>query len=201
MKFTDMINQVMVSVPGCPEAEAVKAMRNTCIQWCEETYCLTGRNQVIFTGVGIEKTDLLTRVIDIIEARIGDEMVKLCAMNDPALDELEDGEHALSWTDPNNVKLVPAATPAAPVMIEMLVAIGPGPEATEVPSILWLNSSEALEHGALYRLMEQPGRPWSNAPLAGYHQAKFLAAMKAKAASSASNRRVIATRLRTTPID
>lgn len=200
MLYLDMISALLVRAKGCPEFEAVDAMRNACIEFCTETYWLTTGNQVVVDGTEVPVTDLHTQVVDILDAKIDGEDVLVTHLNDPAIEQLDDGCYALQFTDPNNPQLTPPATTDAPVTIDLLLAIAPGPESTEITDLLWQRWSEALKHGALCRLLEVPGKPWSNADAANYHRANFAKAMTTAAAQAGRNRQNVARRLRVKPV-
>lgn len=200
MRYVDMIDAVLARCKGCPTAEAVDAMRNTCMEFCTDTYWLTTGNQIVVDGTQVELTDLETQVVDVIEARIADETILVTYLNDPAIADLAIGEYALQFTDPNNGVLTPAATVDAPVTIDLLLAIAPGPSSTEVTDLLWQRWSEALKSGALARLMAEPGTAWWNPDTATYHRALFADAKAKASAQAGRNRMNVARRLRVQPV-
>lgn len=199
MLYADMVPWVMARANGLPEWEAIEAMRNACIEFCQQTYVLTTGSEVTIDGTELPVIDLTLGVVAIVEARIDGDEILVTYTNDPAVDELEDGEYALQYTNPNNAELTPPATLASPVTISMLLAIAPGPTSTEVDDYLWQRYSEALKSGALYRVLADPGRPWANERAAGYHKTKFEQAIDMAAATTSVNRRQTANRLRVRP--
>lgn len=206
MLYVDMLNAVLVRAKGCPEDEAADAMRNACMEFCTETRFLTEGTQVVIDGTEVDLTDMDRQVLDVIEARVDDELILVTYMNDPDLDELNSSQYAyaLTFADPNHAQLQAAVAEnapsvAAPVTIDMIVCYAPGPTSTEVPDLLWLRHSEALKSGALCRLLEEPGKAWSNPQLADYHRAKFMDAMTKAAADLGRNRQTTARRLRVRP--
>lgn len=203
MLLLDMVQgTVLARAKGCPEDEAVDAMRNACIEFCEKTYFLTDGSTVQVTNEDIPDLELSAQVIDIIEARIEgeDEPLPVYPMNDPRIDELDDDESCVVFADPGSPQLIPTPEAGSPVTLELLLAIAPGPTATEVPDILWLRNSEALKDGALGRLLAIPGEAWSNDAKAAYHLGRFEAAITRVAAQSGRNRITTSRRLRVKPI-
>lgn len=202
MLYRDMVQGTVLSrAKGCPEDEAIDAMRNACIEFCEKTYFLTDGSTVEVTGADVPDLELSAQVLDIIEARIQgeDEPLAVYPMNDPRIDELDDDESAVVFADPNHPQLIPTPSADAPVTLELLLAIAPGPTSTEVPDILWLRNSEALKHGALGRLLAIPGEAWSNDAKASFHLGLFAEAITRVAMKSGQNRRTTSRRLRVTP--
>lgn len=204
MLLLDMVQgTVLARVKGCPEDEAVDAMRNACIEFCERTRFLTDGSTVVVTGNDIpDFIDMTAQVIDIIEARIEGETepLPIYPMNDPRIDELCDGERAVVFADPNTPSLVPPATNDQPVTLELLLAYAPGPTANEVPDILWLRHSEALKHGALGRLHAIPGEAWSDDKKAAFHLQQFEQAISRVAFDLGRNRLTTSRRLRVKPL-
>lgn len=202
MLYADMVQWVLSRAKGCPEDEAIDAMRNACIEFCEKTYFLTEGTTTVFDGTDAPDIDLDRQVIDILEARIQgeDEPIPIYAMNDPDIDEMEEDDTALIFADPNHAEVIPTPTAEAPVTIEMLIAYAPGPTSNEVPDILWLRNSEALKNGALGRVLAVPGEAWSNDTKAAYHLGLFAAAITRVAGQTGRNRLTTSRRLRVKPV-
>lgn len=200
MLLEDMVQWVLSRAKGCPHEEAVDAMRNACIEFCERTYFLTDGSTVTLPLTDTPDLDMTTRVVDIIEERVEgeDEPLHIYAMNAPELDELADDEQALIFADPNTPQLYPAPTEA--VTLELLLAYAPGPEADEVPDVLWLTQSEWLKSGALGRVLSIPGEAWSNDAQAAYHLGRFEQRMQRVAAELGRNRLTTSRRLRVKPV-
>lgn len=199
MQYLDMLTGVLPEVEGCPEDAAARAMRQACIDWCESTFCLTNPVEIVTTNADPEAIDLTAMwVVKIIEARIDGETVDVFAANDPALAELGTGEQAIVYADPGSPYVVPA--PSAPVTVELLVAVAPGPDSTEVPDLIWQRYHESLEHGALARLMAKGGKSWTNEREAMRRAGLFEAAKTRIAARLGVNRVTTAQRLRVQPV-
>lgn len=199
MRYEDMLKGVLVRAKGCPEIEAIDAMRNACIEFAEKTYVLTTGSTVTVDGTEVPTYDMTRQVLDIMEARIDGKTVLVTYMNDPAVDALCVGERAITFADPNNAVLQPPATVAAPVTIDLLLVIAPGPESEEVPDWLWLRYSSALQDGALAILLDDDGKPYGNPNKAARHRVAFDDAIRRAAANAGLNRRRKARVLRVTP--
>ena len=201
MLYVDMIQAVLVRAKGCPEFEAVDAMRNACIEFCITTRFLTEGTQVIVDGTEVDLSSFDHMVLDVIEARVADKLIRVTYMNDADLDTLDPTEYALTFADPNHGELTPAPTIAAPVVLDMILSYAPGPSSNEVPDLLWLRNSEALKHGALYRLLAEPGKSWSDPKLSGYYSGLFMLAMEKMAADLGRNRQTTGRRMRARPVE
>lgn len=198
--LTDVIDPILARVEGCPRAFAVDALRYAAIEFCTKTMCLTTWTQATLDGSETPIFDLDVQVVDIFDARDeDDEEILVTYLNDPRLSELADDEQAIAFTDPNNLELAIPATTDAPVTLNLLMAIAPGPETAELHEDLWRRHSEALRHGALARLFAEPKKPWSDNTLSGFHEGKFQAAITMAAADAGRNREQPARRLRVRP--
>lgn len=193
MDYLDMLKGVLGRVNGCPEDEAVEAMRNACMEFCTETRCLLTDEIVTTTGT-VGSIDMTQQVLDIVEATIDGCPVLVTYPQDPDIKCLRSGRYALTFEDPSVSRLTP--TPPASVNLRLFRVIAPGPDSTEVDDVLWLRHSEALKSGCLARLFAIPGRPWANPALATYHDTKFQQAITKTAAENSVNRKQVGRRLR-----
>lgn len=188
MLYMDMIGDVLAEAQGCPRETAMRAMRNACMEWCRRTYCLTEGSQVVFDGIDVPSLDMDQVVYDIVDAWVGDDPVLITHQNDPEIEQLDTGRYAITYADPANLELHPPASVDAPVTVDLMVAFGPGPQSTEITGLLWQRYSEWLTSGALYRVLAMPGKSWSNAQLAEYHQGRYELRMNSEAAFLGRNR-------------
>jgi len=199
MNYADMMDRILPYVAGCPEDLAVQKLRDSAIEFCTETQCHITGMTVRFDGASAAPADMTMQVVDVVDAKVGGEQIRVLALNDPDIDELEDGEYALRFSDPNALYLIPSATAAAPVTVDILAIVAPGPDSTKVHDDLWRRHHEAVINGALSRLYEIPARAWSNPQLAGYHGGKFEAAKRKAMADAHRNHLKPARRLRVKP--
>lgn len=199
MTLDDAALTILPYVAGCPVELIARELRNAAQEFCTETKWLTTGVQVEFTGAGAAVYDMEQITVDLFEARIDGEEIGVVRLNDPVVNDLADGQYVIQMTDADNLTLRPAATVDAPVTVDLLVAIAPGPEATLLHDDLWRRHHEALRDGALGRLYELPQRMWSNAQLAVYHLGKFATAKTKAKALTNRNRTTPALRLRVRP--
>ena len=129
--------------------------------------------------------------------RINGEPVPVVAMNDPCIEEATSEYPVLLFAEPSGLFLLPEPTVGVP--IDLMLAVAPGFLSTEAPDLLWQRHSEAMLHGALSRLLAEPGKVWSNPQFAGYCRQMFDAEITKQAALYGRNRITNAQWLRSRP--
>lgn len=195
-----MLPGVLARAKGCPDSEAVDALRNAAMEFCTRTYALTiSRTLVLTAGNQPWPEQYTDQVVDIVDARIAGESIPVVSANDPCVLDLGSNQRVLQFADPSYVTLTPAPTPEVPVTLELLLVVAPGPASTGVHDVLWLRHSEALRFGALARLLMGPGS-WVMPPAAAFYGQAFERAIREAAPHYGRNRRTTARRLRVIPV-
>jgi hypothetical protein len=203
--IASVVDPLLARCEGCPKGFAIEAMRDAAIEFCRETAIHTTWVQSVIDGTQVPRFDMVEQVFNIVDARNNDPLadypeIRVLGINDhDEVDELQTGEYAIQFVDPNNITVTPAPTPEAPLTVNLLLSIGPGPDATDLHEDLWRAHHEALRHGALARLYAELGKPWANPDAAGYRRGMFEAAIRKTAALVGRNRKQRAQRLRVTP--
>lgn len=201
MKYVDAVSRVLLRAKGCTEDNAAEALRDACIRWCKETYCLVNPLEVTSSEaapevLAIDLSD--TWVVAIIDARIDGREVSVLSANDPDVARANGYDPVIVFADPSAPVIVPA--PSAPTTVELQVAVAPGQESDEFPEVLWQRYRKELEHGAIGDVLMQAGAKWVNPQLGAYHLGEFQRAIKAEAALIGRNRVTNAQRLRTAQV-
>lgn len=202
MMFADAIDKFMHLVPGCPEPEAIDALRDAVIEFCDESkswvyWVDKASNALTFDTT----TEAQAIPIGLYDAYIGSDQLSVIDLNDQALaasvtvQSLQFNRTHL-W---DSIALVPA--PSSTVTVRMLIAWKPTPWADEFPDHLWFSRAEALKGGALSRLMANAGTPYANPAMAAVHERVFRSAIGAAAAAAGVNRRTRIQRLRVQPAE
>lgn len=203
--IASVIDPIHARVEGCPRGFVIEALRDAAIEFCKRTGFHTTWVRSVIDGTQVPRFDLVEQVFNIVDARNADETsdypeVHVFGLNDhEEMEELADGEYAITFVDPNNIQVTPAPTPSAPLTLDLLLSIGPGPDATDLHEDLWRAHHETLRHGALARLYAEIGKPWANPDAANYRAGKFEAAISSTAAVLGRNRKQRARRLRVKP--
>lgn len=208
MLYTDTsaLGPILARAEGCPRALAVEALRNTCIHFCSESRWLTTGSQVVLDGTQVPSADLSVQVIDICEAKVvspANKTILVTYLNDPdgdedALEANGEYDYSLRFADPNNPVLTPAPTVAAPVTLDLVLCIAPGPESTEIQVDLWRRFSEGLKAGAIARLLAEPNNPWTADP--SMWAGIYARALQTATAEASRNRAQPGRRLRSKPV-
>lgn len=201
MKFIDAIDKFMHLVPGCPEPEAVDALRDAVIQFCDESnswsYWVDKASNALAFTIDQAAQQIPVTLFD---AYLGTEQLDVIDLNDQA--DQPTGETRIFW-DPerihDSIQLLPA--PAGVMTLRLLLSWKPTPWATDFPDHLWFSRAEALKAGALSRLMSGTGTSYSNPGRAQFYEKTFVSAIGSAGASAGSNRRTKARRLRVLPAE
>lgn len=202
MKFTDAIDKFMHLVPGCPEPEAVDALRDAVIQFCDESnslcYWVDKASNALTFAVDQAAQQMPVTLFD---AYLGTEHLDIIDLNDLA-GQPPTGETRIFW-DPerihDSIQLLPA--PASVMTLSLLLSWRPTPWASDFPDHLWFGRAEAMKAGALARLMSGSGTSYSNPGRAQFYEQTFMSAIGSAGASAGSNRRTKARRLRVQPAE
>lgn len=202
MMFVDAIDKFMHLVPGCPEPEAIDALRDAVIQFCDESkswlyWVDKSSNALAFDA----DADAQAIPIGLYDAYIGTDQLGVYDLNDQALPAPVNTtvltfDRTRLW---DSIGLMPV--PPATVTVRLLLAWKPTPWAAEFPDHLWFARAEALKSGALSRLMANAGTTYSNPQMAGVHEQTFRQAIGAASASAGVNRRSHLQRLRVRPAE
>jgi hypothetical protein len=202
VKFADAIDNFLHLVPGCPRFEAIEAIRFAVIEFCTKGLVQTGwvaKTTADLTFSTTTPAESPSQVVGLFDAWVGGKQVKISHINSSDLE----------LADANNVYLVHQADlnttlaldpPATELLsVSLLIATAPTPDANEFADSLWMMHREALRHGALARLLSDPGTPYANEGRAADYRQKFLDAITDASAQASVNRVTGSQRLRVTP--
>ena len=202
MMFADAIDKFPHLVPGCPEAEAIDALRDAVIQFCDDSKSWVYWVDKASNALTFDSTSEAQSIpIGLFDAYIGTDQLSVIDLNDQALSasvtsQLLQFDRTRPW---DSIALVPA--PASTVTVRLLIAWKPTPWAREFPDHLWFSRAEALKGGALSRLMANAGTTYANPQMATVHEQVFRSAIGAAGAAAVFNRRTHLQRLRVKPAE
>lgn len=199
-KFTDAVAKVMVGVPGCSVPEAVEALRYAVIEFCTRTRIVNTwaekqSDALVFDTTGAAAT----QVVQLLDAKVDGRDATVLHRNSPDIERASWMRPALVHGEDLNTSLKVLPDPGVPLPVRLFVALAPTPDATEFPAFLWLAHREALKHGALARLLAEPGTTYVNDAKAVWHLTEFHTKADDLAAEIGLNQVVVAHRLRVTP--
>lgn len=161
--FTDFLPEVLPYVRDCPPDVAANAVRNACIEFCEETQWLTQTQSITLlpniTAYDIDY-DRTMVPIRMVSAKIG------------GVDQ-----SGLTF-DPTTYQVGLPYTPSERVFngLVIVVAYKPARGSVSIDDSVYERWAEGIAHGARARLYEVPAQPFSDAQRALYSRALFKSA-------------------------
>jgi len=179
-KLETLLPSVRAEVPGAMDITIIDNIRRAAIDFCERTKFYREEHDPLITSGTIQEYDLDppsgTVVSDIIWVTYdGDALI---AKTDAGIRPHMSAAGTTQYYSLLNPKLlVVAPQPAASKQLKLRVALKPKPTATSIEDYVYDEWSEAFYHGALYRMLNQPGKDWSNPEAALYHQQAFFDAV------------------------
>ena len=184
--------EILPDVPGCPSDMAIRALRNTIIEFCEKSFIHQVTLDPVTALEGVTDYDLEPpkgyRIQKIMKMwYLGKEMDPL-APDDIGLPDAyrtniagyiaSKGPPAgYTQKDVDTFSILPIPDQKYSNAITMRVALVPLRDATEVEDFLFELWGESIGFGAKARLMLNPGKPYSNAESATYNQARFVSGL------------------------
>lgn len=185
VSYEVFLPEVMPYVHDVPEVVAVQAIRNACIEFCEETHYLqenldpiTGQENV--GDYDLDANDSNYKVVEIMQAYYGDQL-----LIPKSQEELNQIYRTSNWEDlkgnpyyyfrsrANVMRLVtkPIITEASKLKVK--AAIAPRRSSTTVDEELFERFLEYIAHGARARLYNTPNQPYYDPKTAMEYTKRF----------------------------
>lgn len=161
VSYETFLPEVMPHVHNCPQEYAVNAIRNACIEFCDQTHWLTCEPdaQTVLPNVKVYDVEFSKGVMPI--------RLEWLKINDlPAHGHLTKNNQVVLRDKPST-RLFNALT--------MRFAVRPTRSSTTVDESLYDRWAEAIANGALARLYAVPAQPFSNPDMGVYRSSKFKA--------------------------
>lgn len=188
-EYTAFLSRVIPFVRECPENVAIDAIRNATIEFCERSHWLHYRHDPITLLEGIAQYELeppdehdIVGVLDMwlngkrLTPTVHDDLVR--AFGDDY--SLRSGTPQFYTTvDPIEVTFVDTPDRMMPNAVTALVALAPGRDSFDCNDTLYQRFLEPIAQGALHRLKDMEGMPWSNPNQALRHRALYVAGITA----------------------
>lgn len=172
VSYEAFLPEVMPYVQDVPEVVAVQAIRNACIQFCEETHYLqenldpiTGQENV--GEYDLDANDSNYKVVEIMQAYYGDQL-----LIPKAQEELNQIYRTSNWEDLKGnpyyyfrprasvVRLVTKPVITEQNKLKVKAAIAPKRSSTTVDEEIFERFLEYIAHGARARLYNTPNQPY-----------------------------------------
>ena len=172
VSYEAFLPEVMPYVQDVPEVVAVQAIRNACIQFCEETHYLQENLDPITGQVNVGEYDLDAndsnyKVVEIMQAYYGDQL-----LIPKAQEELNQIYRTSNWEDLKGnpyyyfrprasvVRLVTKPIITEQNKLKVKAAIAPKRSSTTVDEEIFERFLEYIAHGARARLYNTPNQPY-----------------------------------------
>ena len=185
VSYEVFLPEVMPYVHDVPEIVAVQAIRNACIQFCEETHYLqesldpmTGQENV--GDYDLEANDPNYKVVEIMQAWYGDQL-----LIPKAQEELNQIYRTSNWEDLKGnpyyyfrprasvMRLVTKPIITEQNKLKVKAAIAPKRSSTTVDEELFERFLEYIAHGARARLYNTPNQPYYDPKTAMEYTKRF----------------------------
>lgn len=164
MNFSDLVADVLIEAPGCPEPIAISTLRRTAIKFCRESH------------VWVEQINDLYPVNDVTKYKVTPpDDTQIIAIASMVHHKGESEFKVKYWPLVNPLGYL--SFPAVPELdqgpIRIKVVLAPTNTANEMPDAIGEDYREGLIHGAVAKLVMMPGKDWSNPQMAAYHQSLY----------------------------
>lgn len=182
MLISDVLVDLLLMVPHCPEPVAERALRNSMRRFCRATYALRATSDDIEIGPGDDSLDLLeacptgTEPVALLEIALdGRALTATTAYLDP-LFPISAGTPSSYWSESEHkVRLWPAAEHSHKARV--VVALSTRETSDIVPDLLGNRWRDGILGGAQQTLCLHPGQPYTDRELAAIGAAQYLAAV------------------------
>lgn len=183
---------VLPDVPGCPADVAIRAIRNTVIEFCEKSLIHQVTQDPITIRANLTDYDLDAptgyRVHKVMKAWFQGAELSPVAPDDivtPDAYSQSVGGYTPSKSQPTGytqkdsetVSFMPIPNQDYPKAITMRVALVPLRDSTKFDDFLYEQWGEYIACGAKARLMLTPGKPYTNQDAASVNQARYMTAL------------------------
>jgi len=185
VSYEVFLPEVMPYVHDVPEIVAVQAIRNACIQFCEETHYLQENLDPIAGQENVGEYDLDAndsnyKVVEIMQAYYGDQL-----LIPKAQEELNQIYRTSNWEDLKGnpyyyfrprasvVRLVTKPIITEQNKLKVKAAIAPKRSSTTVDEEIFERFLEYIAHGARARLYNTPNQPYYDPKTAMEYTKRF----------------------------
>lgn len=165
MIWSDLYQEILPHVAGCPEPLIDDALRRTVTKFCRETHIWKEQLDDIYPVSGVTRYQLAlpeeTQLLELSDARYntGNGKTSQVPMNE--------------WPTVNVFGLLTFSEDPGNKPIQIHGILIPSKDATGVPDRIGEHYRESLIHGAIAMLQEIPKRDWSAPEYASFHKAEF----------------------------
>jgi len=178
---------VLPYVPNAPDIQVVNAVRNTCIEFCQNTLVLQQDLDAISTVAGVGDYDIdvpsgytLTQVVSLyyklsrLERKSQTELEKLYTRD---WQQISGTPKCFTMLTPAVVTLVLNPSESAANALTGRIAYVPSRASLTIDPDLLERYAEHISFGTLFRLLTTPNEPYTDMQSAAYYGTKFRSMM------------------------
>jgi hypothetical protein len=186
--YSDLVPQIMPSVPGASQPLIVNQIRATAVEVCERT--LAWRYELADVALvqatysyayvppsGAEVHSIFTASINtnIVLKNATMETFQRQWPDYPSSDATKQSSPQYFMTiSPNAYQIIPVPDGATTYTLKMHAALRPTKASTGFDEIFFNDLEQVIIHGVLQELLVLPGQMWSDRELAAYHAKQFV---------------------------
>lgn len=182
--YTAMVSEVLPDVPGCPNIAMVNALRTMAIEFCQRSLCWRYEHpsQTAAAGIGDYEFQVPPETVVAKLMSIWHNGVLLTPKSHDGLADMYSGwlteegtPRYVTQFNEREFRPVPMPDITLGNAFSLIVALKPTRDSTGIDTTIYEEHLDTLACGAKARLMEVPGKPWTNVTLSQYHRGKFEA--------------------------
>ena len=161
MQWSDLLPNILIHVPGCPDTLVESLVHSVAVLFCQDTHAWVEQLPDIYPVAGVYRySETLPPGADLHALKSSYQV---------------SDNNAVKWPVAARINVYGLITfddtlDATRGRIEIYGVLKPTATATGFPDGVDLNAEQALIHGTLQRLFSMPGRAWTLPAMATYHQ-------------------------------
>lgn len=175
----DFLPDINILVDGVPRVFVISALRQTCIEFCEQSLLFREKLATMRTSADVGEYELEPSMCDsevcrILNVWVNGSLLSACTPDQgvrAAASMAADHPVAYYALEPHLLQLTPIPSVAADLEVE--IAFAPAFDAENVPDPLYTRHREPIVRGAASRLMLMPKRPWTDFEAARAYRALY----------------------------
>lgn len=192
---------VLPEVHGCPKSMAKTAIRDSVIEFCDQSMLWTAPSATTDIVEGEARYAFAERddgaiVNTLIFAAVEDNPIKIISAHSlsqyaPEWRNYESSSPDVIFMDTHNtIRLVGTPTESIENGLYLEVSLKPSRTSTTCPEFILENWAETIAHGALARLKAMVGRTWADGSMVSYHRNEFRSGLSRARSAMQKSRQV-----------
>lgn len=187
MLYADLVPEVATDVPGCPQITIERALRDSCIEFFDQSlaYTIDQDPEPLVPGLSVVELAIPanTRLVQLLRAQAGrfslERLTRDTLMSIDREWQAETGmPKAVTFDSETSIRLLPAVDRVYDEKLYLRFAVTPTLGSTSIPDRLAERHYRALCMGAKSLLWLMPGRTWSNPQQGVVYRQTFESAIR-----------------------